>query len=108
LPGRNIGNGAVVAAGAVVTKDVPAYAIVAGNPARQVRLRFTPAIAERLQRLAWWNWSHEHLRGALPDFRKLTVESFVEKYEAISCGPDSEVGGMGRHLRLRTWESKGH
>jgi len=82
LPGRNIGNGAVVAAGAVVTKDVPAYAIVAGNPARQVRLRFAPAIAERLQRLAWWNWSHEHLRRALPDFRKLTIESFIEKYEA--------------------------
>jgi phosphonate metabolism protein (transferase hexapeptide repeat family) len=81
LPGRSIGNGAVVAAGAVVTKDVPAYAIVAGNPARQVRQRFSSTIAERLQQLGWWNWSHEQLRTALPDFRSLSIEGFIEKYQ---------------------------
>ena len=80
LPGRNIGVGAVVAAGAVVTNDVAPYTIVAGNPARPIRRRFTPEIEARLLRLAWWDWSHEQLHAALPDFRALSVEAFVEKY----------------------------
>jgi len=81
LPSRGIGDGAVVAAGAVVTKDVPAYMIVAGNPARVIRPRFSEAIAARLQALAWWDWPHERLRTALPDFRALSVEAFLERYE---------------------------
>jgi phosphonate metabolism protein (transferase hexapeptide repeat family) len=87
LPGRSIGTGAVVAAGAIVTKDVPAYTIVAGNPARPVRRRFPESIAGRLAELAWWDWDHETLRRALPDFRKLDVEGFLEKYEsAVTSG----------------------
>ena len=82
LPGRRIGNGAVVAAGAIVTRDVPPYTIVAGNPARPVRRRFSDEIAGRLARLAWWDWDHESLRGALPDFRRLGIEDFLAKYEA--------------------------
>src|ERR1700730_15281047 len=61
LPGRTVGIGAVVAAGAVVTKDVAPYAIVAGNPARIIRQRFPTAVADRLKQLAWWNWEHETL-----------------------------------------------
>ena len=80
LPGRNIGTGAVVAAGAIVTKDVGAYSIVAGNPARPIRRRFANDIAERLMRLAWWDWGHDLLHSALPDFRKLSVEEFLDKY----------------------------
>jgi phosphonate metabolism protein (transferase hexapeptide repeat family) len=81
LPGRRVGDGAVVAAGAIVTKDVPPYAIVAGNPARVIRQRFPDQVAERLQRLAWWNWSHDQLHRALPDFRTLSAEAFVDTYE---------------------------
>jgi phosphonate metabolism protein (transferase hexapeptide repeat family) len=81
LPGRTIGTGAVVAAGAVVTKDVASYAIVAGNPARVIRQRFPAAVVERLLRLAWWNWTHDELRAALPDFRRESVEGFLDKYE---------------------------
>ena len=80
LPGRRIGDGAVVAAGAIVTKDVPAYAIVAGNPARVIKPRFPEAVAQRLLKLAWWDWSHDELHQALPDFRALPIEGFLEKY----------------------------
>jgi len=81
LAGRSIGTGAVVAGGAIVTKDVAPYTIVAGNPARPVRRRFAEDIAERLQNLAWWDWEHTRLRTALDDFRNLSVEDFVERYE---------------------------
>jgi phosphonate metabolism protein (transferase hexapeptide repeat family) len=84
LPGRNIGTGAVIAAGAIVTKDVPDYTIMAGNPARPIRRRFPEDVGERLAALAWWNWDHATLRAALPDFRKLAVEDFVDKYETAA------------------------
>jgi phosphonate metabolism protein (transferase hexapeptide repeat family) len=84
LPGRNIGTGAVVAAGAVVTKDVAPYTIVGGNPARPIRERFPRPIADRLQALRWWDWNHDELHAALPDFRALPAEQFLEKYESAS------------------------
>lgn len=80
LAGRSIGTGAVVAGGAIVTKDVPDYTIVAGNPARPIRRRFPEDIAERLRQLAWWDWDHDRLRGALADFRALSVEAFLDKH----------------------------
>jgi phosphonate metabolism protein (transferase hexapeptide repeat family) len=86
LPGRSIGTGAVVAAGAVVTKDVPPYTIVAGNPARQIKRRFPVDIEQRLVNLAWWDWDHEALRAALPDFRRLAITEFLDKYEAALDG----------------------
>lgn len=82
LPGVAVGDGAVVAAGAVVTKPVEPYMIVGGAPARPIRPRFERKIAERLQALAWWNWEHERLGQALTDFRTLDVAEFLERHEA--------------------------
>src|SRR5215208_7135079 len=59
LPGVTIGHGAVVAAASVVARDVPPYAVVAGNPARVVRSRFSEKDVERLLRAAWWTWPVE-------------------------------------------------
>jgi virginiamycin A acetyltransferase len=56
LPGITIGDGAIVAAKSVVTKNVPSYAVVAGNPAKVVRMRFPAAMIERLLAIAWWQW----------------------------------------------------
>ncbi len=79
-PEITIGNGAVVASGAIVTRDVAPYSIVAGIPARPVRDRLPPALAERLEALGWWDWDHEALRHALEDFRALPVEAFLERH----------------------------
>jgi phosphonate metabolism protein (transferase hexapeptide repeat family) len=79
-PEVTIGAGSIVASGAVVTKDVPPYMIVAGLPATPLRPRFAPGIADRLMALGWWNWDHSRLRAALEDFRALKAEAFLEKH----------------------------
>jgi hypothetical protein len=64
----------------VVTADVPQYAIIGGIPAEVIKPRFPADIAARLVALAWWDWDHARLRRALPDFRALAVEAFLDKY----------------------------
>lgn len=59
LPGVTIGNGAIIGASAVVSADIPAYAIVAGNPARVIRKRFDEATIEMLEEISWWDWPLE-------------------------------------------------
>ncbi|UOA26221.1 chloramphenicol acetyltransferase [Pseudosulfitobacter sp. DSM 107133] len=80
-PEVSIGHGAVVAGGAIVTRDVPPYMIVAGIPAVPLRARHTRKIADRMMALAWWDWPHARLRETLDDFRSLSAEAFLEKYE---------------------------
>ena len=79
-PEVTLGHGAVVASGAVVTRDVDPYTIVAGTPARPLRPRQPREIADRLIALAWWDWPHDTLRAALQDFRALEAEAFLERY----------------------------
>jgi virginiamycin A acetyltransferase len=66
LPGARIGHGVIIGAGAVVGGTVPDFAVVAGNPARILRMRFSPADSALLLTLAWWDWPPEAVRAALP------------------------------------------
>ncbi|EGJ50831.1 CatB-related O-acetyltransferase [Desulfocurvibacter africanus] len=67
MPGVKIGHGAVVASRSVVTKDVPPYAIVAGNPARVVRTRFDEQTIELLLQIAWWDWPPDKITRHIAD-----------------------------------------
>lgn len=61
MPGVQIGNGVIIAARSVVASDVPAYTVVGGNPARQIRLRFSPEVVAELEAIAWWDWPVEQI-----------------------------------------------
>ncbi len=78
--GVTIGDGAIIAARAVVVKDVPPYAIVAGNPAKVVKMRFDGKTIERLLRISWWNWDIEKINRNL----SLICNLDVDRLEKVS------------------------
>lgn len=85
-----IGDGAVVATGSVVLRDVAPYAIVAGNPAAVVRSRFSSGTVERLRRIAWWDWPPELVRGSWWWFTQ-PIARFTAHFD-----PAQELAATGR------------
>lgn len=80
LSGVQIGNGAVIGASSVVVKNVPAYSIVAGNPAKVIGSRFSIEIIEKLEIIQWWNWPHDRVIKALPQLLSNSIDEFISEY----------------------------
>lgn len=78
MSGITIGDGAIVAAGSVVVKDVPPYAIVGGNPAQVIGYRFTEEQREALLDIRWWDWPVEQVREAVPLLAQPDIDMFIE------------------------------
>lgn len=81
LPGVNLGVGSIVGGGAVVTKSVEDYSIVAGNPAKVIRRRFSKNVVDSLLRIEWWNWSHEKIKEEMKFFRLKDINIFCKRYD---------------------------
>ena len=81
LSGVTVGDGAVIAAKAVVAKNVPPYAIVGGNPARIIRYRFEPEIVQKLLKAAWWDWPMSEIKQVLPFLLSNDLTHFLKYCE---------------------------
>jgi virginiamycin A acetyltransferase len=84
MSGVKIGNGAIVAAGSVVTKDVPPYAVVAGNPGKVVKYRFNDDQINKLLEISWWNWNEEKIRDNAMIMWSNEIDEFIDTFYNIN------------------------
>jgi acetyltransferase-like isoleucine patch superfamily enzyme len=89
LSGVTIGHGAVIGAGSIVSKDIAPYTIVAGNPIREIRKRFTEEQIQKLLELKWWEWDDEHIDELIPLLMSENIETAISFMELEKEG---EVG----------------
>jgi acetyltransferase-like isoleucine patch superfamily enzyme len=93
LSGISIGDGAVVGACSLITKNVAPYSVVGGNPARFIKWRFPEDIREALLRIKWWDWSDEAIKDAMPLLCSENIDECVEHFDISGGG-----GGGGGFL----------
>ncbi len=79
LPGVIIGDGVIVGAGSVVTKDIPDYAVAVGNPARVIKYRYEQHIIDKLLKIKWWDWDDMKIKDNIKYF--YNIDDFMKKYE---------------------------
>lgn len=82
LSGVHIGNGSIIAANAVVTKNVEPYTIVGGNPAKPIRKRFDDQTIKKLEEIQWWNWNYEYIYDAIPILQSNHIDRLFEFYDS--------------------------
>ena len=96
MGGVKIGSGAIIGTNSVVAKDIPPYAIAAGNPARVVKYRFDAETVKKLMAIKWWNWDIKKILDNVPimgDIEKFLAENYKPALERI---PYAKIGGGGR------------
>lgn len=80
MPGVIIGDGAVIGAGSVITKNVDDYEVVAGNPARHIRYRFSKEQISALKKIQWWNWSIEKIVKHSDILQSNAIDDFIARF----------------------------
>ena len=82
--GVKVGNGAIIGAGSVVTKNIPPYAIVVGNPSRILKYRFNKTIISKLEKIAWWNLDNKIIEKIVKEYKDADIEEFTQAMEEKS------------------------
>ena len=103
MGGVHIGSGAVIGTGTMVTKDVPPYAVVVGNPMRVIKYRFDEETVARLLRIKWWHWPQEEIEKYIPLFNE-DIEGFLERFDP---GVQEETDEAADAIRALLFEIHG-
>jgi len=90
MPNVTIGDGAVIGASAVVTRDIPPYAVAVGVPARVHHIRFPPDVVEALLRIRWWDWPDDVVRARIADIQSNDVAGFVARYDPLKAAASAK------------------
>lgn len=84
MPGVSIGNGAIISAGSVVVKDVPAYSIVGGNPAKVIKKRYSEDVINKLEKICWWDWPIEVIEANISKISGNDIDALISIKKEIA------------------------